>query len=96
MSVFEQAVLPLFEVTRANWLAYARETARRLAQHGREVTIDDVRASCPPPSGVDPRVMGAVFNGRDWECVRYERSSRAACHSRPIGVFKLKLSASPR
>lgn len=87
---FHQDILPLFEETRDEWLARARWWARRLGDSGHEVTIDDVREQCPPPAGFDPRVMGAVFRGAEWECVRYQKSHRAQCHKRPIGVFLLK------
>lgn len=89
-SFFEQKILQLFEEYRADWLARAREAARCLGATGRTVTVDDVRAVCPPPDGIDPRVMGAVFRNKDWECLGYERSTRATCHNRPVGVFRLR------
>lgn len=90
-SLFDTQVLPLFEETREAWLERARATARELASGGRSITIDDVREKCPPPEGVDPRVMGAVFRPiKDWEVVGYERSSRASCHNRPVARHRLK------
>jgi hypothetical protein len=87
-SSFEEAVLPLFEEHRGDWLAHARATARHLAAD-RDITIDDVRQLCPPPENIDPRVMGAVFAGNDWRCLRYVSSHRGVCHKRPIGLFRL-------
>jgi hypothetical protein len=89
-SLFEKDVLPDFEKWRAEWLERARDAAYCLGFTGREVTIDDVRAVCPPPEYTDPRVMGAVFTRKEWECVRYERSTRTTSHNRPVGVFRLK------
>ncbi len=61
---FVTNILPLFEVSRADWLSDARQAARKIAARRGEVTIDDVRELCPPPAGVDPRVMGAVLRTR--------------------------------
>lgn len=88
--LFETAVLPLFEEHRADWLERARSSAIELAAANEKVTIDDVRDVCPPPEDVDPRVMGAVFRGKHWECVGYQKSRRKSCHNRPVGVFRLK------
>lgn len=88
--LFEQGILPIFEQHRAEWLERARAEARLIGTRQREVTINDVRAVCPPPAGVDPRVMGAVFLRSEWELLRHQRSQRAACHNRPVGVFRLK------
>jgi hypothetical protein len=79
--------LALFESHRAAWLATARIAALRLYRRlGRPITIDDVRAECPPPDGCDPRVMGAVFSG--WTPVGFTNSRRRACHGRPIRQFE--------
>jgi hypothetical protein len=88
--IFEREILPLFEEFRGEWLQEARATAAMLGSSGREITINDVRALCPPPEDVDPRVMGAVFTRKCWTLVRYERSNRATCHNRPVGVFRIK------
>ena len=89
-TLFEEAVLPHFEATRGEWIAQARAAARLLGLGGKPVTINDVRAKCPPPPDVDPRVMGAVFLARDWELLGYRGSARRACHGRPVGVFRLR------
>lgn len=78
--------LDLFEVYRADWLEEARHVAFRLYwQSEQPITIDDVRAECPPPPWADPRVMGAVFRG--WVAVGYVNSRRRTCHRRPIRLF---------
>lgn len=86
---FEEAVLPLFEASpsRAAWLAEARAAAHRLGEGGRAITVNDVRAECPPPPEFDPRVLGAVLRGRDWVRVGFVGSDRGTCHRRPIGRF---------
>lgn len=79
--------LELFEVHRAEWLAAARQTAILLyRREQRPITVDEVRAECPPPAGVDPRVMGAVFSG--WTPVGFTNSRRRTCHGRPIRQFE--------
>lgn len=82
--------LDALERARATWIDEARATAIRLAQARGEVTIDDVREACPPPAGVDPRVMGAVMRPPLFEACGFVLSSRAECHRRPIRVFRLR------
>lgn len=86
---FKQEVLPLFEQGRADWLVKARAAARKIAIERGTVTIDDVRDVCPPPDGVDPRVMGAVLRAPAFEVIKYQKSSRRECHNRPVAVFRL-------
>ena len=90
LSIFEQQVLPLFEVSRADWLDQARTVARMLGADGGHVTIDEVRERCPPPKDIDPRVMGAVFTRSEWTNCGYIKGVRATSHGRPIATFKLK------
>jgi len=89
--LFGDEVLPLFEAGKSvDWLTEARGIAVSLAQARGEITIDDVRDVLPPPDNADPRIMGAVFKGGDFELVRYVRSMRVTCHRRPVAVFRLK------
>lgn len=83
----KDAAFDLFEIHRAEWLAAARKF---LDDHavGTRLTVDDVRASVPPPSDIDGRVMGTVFRGRQWKMVEYRASTRTECHRRPIAVFE--------
>ena len=93
-AIFEQKVLPLFEISREEWLKQARAAALKIGMQAGYATIDMVRAECPPPAGVDPRVMGAVFQtGKrgPWEACGYHRSFRKACHGRPVAKFRLKI-----
>lgn len=79
--------MALFEEYRAEWLARARLAAILLYRRVRRpITIDDVRAECPPPRCFDPRVMGAVFSG--WTPVGFANSQRRTCHGRHIRLFE--------
>ena len=89
LDMFETAIQPLFEKSSKEFLSEARSIARLLALKNGSVTVDDVRNICPPPNGVDPRVMGAVLKSKDFICVGHRKSGRGECHHRPIGVFKL-------
>lgn len=84
------ATLDMFEDYRPDYLASARAYARQVCLANGTCTVDEVRKQLPPPSNVDPRVMGAIFRSREFEKVAYENSSRTACHARPIARFKLK------
>ncbi len=88
--VFASEVSPRLNTHRQAWLARARQTARSIASRRGSVTIDEVRAVCPPPDDVDPRVMGAVFKRAEFELVDYIESRRKACHGRHIGIFRLR------
>ena len=89
MNLFDQTVLPFFEDHRASWLEMARETAIRLSKKRGIISIDDVRIECPPPPGVDPRVMGAVFRpSKHWKQEGYKSSERGTCHNRPVALWR--------
>jgi hypothetical protein len=88
--LFSTTVQPLFEEHRAEWLAWARRTAMEIAQRRGSVCIDDIRALCPLPENVDPRVCGAVFRTSDFIGGEYVNSGRAINHHRPIRLFRLR------
>lgn len=82
--------LSLLETHRPDYLSEARDAARRLLSERPSITINDVRAVCPPPADIDPRVMGAVFRHADFEPTgEFVLSSRTTCHRRPIQKFRL-------
>ena len=90
----EDALLAL-EIARKEYLVRARVVAERLSKRlscrfgvRALVTVDNVRAYCPPPQDIDPRVMGAIFNTPDWEATGYIKSTRKTCHGRPIAQFR--------
>ena len=89
-SIFVQEVLPFFEAgaVRKAYLAKARAVAWRLGAKGAFVCVDDVRCVCPPPEDLDPRLMGAIFMGRDWVVVDRLNSHRRMSHNRPVAIFQ--------
>lgn len=88
--IYEQVVLPLQEAAHGRWIDHARDIALRLGQGGRSLTVDMIRAECPPPADIDPRVMGSIFTRKLWESCGYIPGGRQESHGRPICVFKLK------
>jgi hypothetical protein len=78
---------------RDEWIARARDHARRIARERGQVTINDVRMVCPPPEDADPRIMGAVFSRAEFVRVGFQVSYRKPCHGRHIGVFALRPGA---
>lgn len=89
-AIFDNETLPFWEETRAIWIKNARAAARRIAAEKGQVTVNDVRAVCPPPEGADPRIMGAVFARNEFARVGFTVSERRTCHGRIIGVFRLR------
>ena len=84
----KEEALALLEEHRPDFIAAARATAWAIWHETKQpVTVDAVRKLCPPPAGVDPRVMGAVFNRSDWEAGDFVNSNRGECHKRPIRQF---------
>ncbi|MEY4931922.1 MAG: hypothetical protein RLZZ403_242 [Pseudomonadota bacterium] len=76
-----------YEAAKAQFLAEARHEAKLIAKRKGRVTVDDVREKWPPPSSLDPRIMGAIFAGKEWKRVDYIVGTRGASHKRPIAVF---------
>ena len=88
----KEAAMSAIKEARSVYLALARKAAHQLAMKSAtgSITIDDVRATCPPPGNVDPRLMGAVFLEKGvWEPLGFENSKRSTCHRRPIQRFRL-------
>jgi hypothetical protein len=83
----KQAILDLYQKERIEWLMKARHLAHRIALTRGEVCADDIWANLQVPKGIDPRIMGSVFDGM--KVVRYQRSARKECHHRPITVFTI-------
>jgi hypothetical protein len=82
--------LDLLETHRPDYLERAREVARKLLETRDSVTVNDVRAVCPPPPEYDGRIMGAIFKHKDFEATGENvTSSRSTCHHREIKQFTL-------
>ena len=91
---YRNAVMPDQEQAHADWIETARQTAQSIARRVGQITSDDIWDACPPPAGVDPRVMGAVFADKTlWERVGYVKSARKINHGRPVAAWKLRVAA---
>ena len=87
----KQVALDLFETHRANYLADARMMAKLLyGVRNEPISTDDIHKHCPIPDGIDPKVMGAVFNKADWVPVGYAQTKRKIAHSRTIRLWVLR------
>lgn len=85
----------------AGWMSSARDVVNVLICAGRPFTTDDVwdeldRRHVPAPR--EPRAMGAVtrWAAREQRITKtreYVNSVRPGCHSRPIPVWRPKVSA---
>lgn len=83
-----EEALHLLEKVRREYISNARYAAQKLYITTRKpVTVDDVREVCPPPEGVDGRVMGAILREPEWIKSGYVNSSRKISHRRPISQF---------
>lgn len=85
----KQIAMDIFEVTRREFLDYARWTARKICSEKGHVTSDDVRELVKLPKGVDGRVCGAIFRGTEWKKTGYTQTKISSSHRRPIGIFVL-------
>lgn len=74
-----------------HWRLHAHIAAVHIAKKRGIVDADDVRAVVgPPPKGVEPRFMSAVFANRDlWERVGVRPGTRRESHKRPVTVWAL-------
>ena len=86
-----EEALDLLEQKRHEWIKQARAFAfNLLSRRGINnpdpvITSDDLWALCPPPSDINPKVMGAVFRkSSGFKPLGYVPSKRKQCHARPI------------
>lgn len=90
---YSKIVLPDQEAKHAEWISHARAVAILIARDRGHVSSDDLWERCPPPSGVDPRVMAAAFAERAiWEMAGYVKSRRKINHGRTIAEWRLKIA----
>lgn len=90
-SDYAASVLPDQVKAHGDWIESARAAARKLASERGEISSDDIWDIAPPPAGVDPRVLGAIFSDKTlWERTRYTKSSRKVNHGRVIACWKLR------
>ncbi len=83
----KQQAFNLFEATRRMVLDDARLVATKFCVANGQVTIDDVRKEVQLPKGMDGRVFGAVFKGKEWKKVGYTQTQIRSSHGRPISIF---------
>lgn len=84
---YHDTIKPEQERQHADWLEQAQDaiTKLSLSRESGIVSSDDVWDICPPPAGVEPRAMGAVWQPRDrWQKVGFVPSRRGVNHKRPI------------
>lgn len=88
---YHDAIKPRQEYDYSEWLERANAAITLLSKERDTgiVTSDDVWDICPPPDGVDARVMGALWRPRDrWVKVGYVTSRRAINHKRTIAQWR--------
>lgn len=91
---YRDVILPEQEAKYSEWIAQARAAAVSIARAKGSVTSDDLWEACPPPAGVDPRVMAAAFHPRTtWELARYVKSRRRVNHGRTVAEWRLRDAA---
>ena len=83
----KQQAMDLFEKTRIEFLNYARWWAQKIYKEKGNVSVDDIREKIAIPQGLDGRVLGAVFNRKDWKKVGYQSTRVKTSHARPVGIF---------
>ena len=87
-----EEALDALELSREGYVAAARKVALRLLETHGAVTTDDIRAVLPPPSDMDPRVMGAILRPPMFRRIGYRTGQpvgRENYHVRPVAVFAL-------
>ena len=77
------------EMTKKQWIGWARSVAWGIAHQKGTVTSDDVREMCPIPPEIHPSVMGAVLRHKTFKLLHFEKSRRDVANARRIGVYRL-------
>lgn len=82
--------LDLLESRRANYVIRARAAAADIYARtgGQPISVDDIRAECPPPAEIDGRVMGSILRPREgWRFDGMVKSERGLNHGKWIAKF---------
>lgn len=85
-----QQQLGFYQQVKKEYLDSARWTARKLLNKQSYVTTDDIWAVCPPPKVLNPKIMGSIFQDRDFESIGFTYTRRPSSHGRPIRKFRMK------
>lgn len=78
------------EETKANYLAAARDFAKKYSAIHGAVSVNEIREALPVPDDVHPSVLGAVFRGYAWQQEGYTVAKHAGAHARTIRTYKWK------
>ncbi len=84
----KEEAFDLFENHRAEFLSSARLMADMIYKSKGSVTTDDIRHSIDIPETINKKVLGCVFNTKEWVLVGYTKSKVKTSHGRTIGIFK--------
>lgn len=92
MSVEKQLGLALVEGSNQEFVEHIRAYAREFAREYDTVTVDNLRRYALG-RGIEPdhkNAWGAIFMGREWECVGYEPSTIPTNRGRVIRRWRLR------
>jgi len=80
------------EESNVRWIDQMRKFARAHALTNERVTIDDVRgyANAIKFLPEHPGAYGAVFRGKEWQCIGREPTKVPTSHAREIKIWRLK------
>ena len=86
-----EVVLNRMAVTGKDILPRLRAVARIVATITGTTTVNDIRPMLAELGYTgDPRILGAVFRGPEWEPAGFDQTDNPKAHARPIRVFKLR------
>jgi hypothetical protein len=85
----EGMYLSASQLSAAEWLRRAKDTAYFIATRNGEVSADEVLRIMPRPSDVHPNATGSLFRDKRFKLVGYKTSSKVSAHARRIGVYEL-------
>ena len=80
----------VFAQHETEWLAKAKETAKRLCAENGDVSSDEIWGLNPPVNGISGQLIRYVFDDVDWEVIG---TRRARSRNRDIRVWRLKSMA---
>jgi len=87
--------LDMFELRDTEFLSRCRALGVEICRTSATgtVSINDIRALCPRPSGTHPSVYGSVFKGKAFRAVGYTEAVHPEAHARVVRVYALRLEA---
>jgi hypothetical protein len=84
--------LDLVEENAGDWIDWIRREAIQISARRGMVSASDLRkiADREGRQPHHPNAWGAVFRGRDWELVGFEKNSRPSAHARRVCLWHYK------